>query len=386
MLKSLTLPTDQTVLPVTVAEPIARTNDELPSSQQVGIDTLPSPRGDYAQIKGSNPALPAAKALEALERFRDQTDLVDATGPAPLGRLGALANQALGALAALSDGAVPEVRQAVSETHDATRSARSRLGALLDDPATSKSLRGAVLLLDRRLGSLEEACEARGASQVPGKGESKVPDIGRPASTLPRFDIQKYWDADSTPSALASLSRAVGGIAPRSGGRTPVIEASIVMASLMHDVAYYYGGWSSDRERADELFGAQIPYFAAKLDPEAIGPAKVAAAVDVAAVRVGGGVPFKEGYSWSYGFEPSQRGYATLDPGQLEQVQQISRETFREVVSQIAAGQFHISEVLTAKLGKASPEYQEQVKANIVKLCQALQRDFERGTGGLPGF
>ena len=42
--------------------------------------------------------------------------------------------------------------------------------------------------------------------------------------------------------------------------------------------------------------------------------------------------------------------------------------------------------MLTAKLGKASPEYQEQVKANIVKLCQALQRDFERGTGGLPGF
>lgn len=385
MLKSLTLPTDQPVLPVMVAEPIVTTSNVLPSSQQVGVDTLPSPRGEYAQIKGANPALPAAKTLEALERFRDQTDLVDATGPAPLGRLGALANSALGALTALSDGVVPEVRQAARATYEATRSARARLEVLRAAPETTKAVRGAALLLDRRLASLEEACEARGASKVPGTGESKVPDIGRPASTLPRFDVQKYWDADSTPSALASLSRAVGGVAPRSGGRTPVIEAAIVMASLMHDVAYYYGGWSSDRERADELFGAQIPYFAAKLDPEAIGPAKVAAAVDVAAVRVGGGVPFKEGYSWSYGFEPSQRGYATLDPGQLKQVQQISRETFREVVGQIAAGQFHISEVLAAKLGKASPEYQEEVKANIVKLCQALQRDFERGAD-LPGF
>jgi hypothetical protein len=44
-----------------------------------------------------------------------------------------------------------------------------------------------------------------------------VPNLRRPASTLPPFDVQKSWDMDSTPAALAQASRAVGSWKPRAG-------------------------------------------------------------------------------------------------------------------------------------------------------------------------
>ena len=65
-----------------------------------------------------------------------------------------------------------------------------------------------------------------------------TPDIGAPASTLPKFNVSKFWDADSTPPALACVSRSVGGWVPSIGARTAKVVAAVLMASLMHDVAY----------------------------------------------------------------------------------------------------------------------------------------------------
>lgn len=212
-------------------------------------------------------------------------------------------------------------------------------------------------------------------------------DIGRPASTLPRFSVAKFWDADSTPAALACVSRALGQWAPRSGARTPETEAAVVMASLMHDVAYYYGGSQAEKMRADQLFGAQIPYFAGKLNPSAVPAARLTAAADVAAVTLGGGVPFLESYSWSYGLPQSDRGYTTLERGEGAKIQRISRETFKRVVDQIAGGRFKMSDVLKNKLEQTDPEYRKQVKASIVNLAKSLKQEFERDGGrSIPGF
>ena len=159
------------------------------------------------------------------------------------------------------------------------------------------------------------------------------------------------------------------------------------MASLMHDVSYYYGGSSDDKGRADRVFGEQIPYFVGKLDPSAVEAAKIASMIDVAAVKLGGGVPFKTSYSWSYGFEPSQRGFATLDRGENKKIDTIARETFKQVVDQIADGRFKPSDVLKGKLAAATPAYQAQIKANMVALAKVLQAELKKGTArDIPGF
>jgi hypothetical protein len=181
-------------------------------------------------------------------------------------------------------------------------------------------------------------------------------EYGSPTAHLPRFDVQRFWDADSTPPALACLSRGLGQLLPSSGARTPTIEAGVVMASLMHDVAYYYGGNSTDRDSADRLFGAQIPFFVGLLDKGAVAAAERTAAVDVMAVSAGGGFPFRESYSWSYGWEKRDRGYASLNPGEAERIQGVARETFKQVVGQIASGTFQLSDVLREKLSRADPQ------------------------------
>ena len=90
----------------------------------------------------------------------------------------------------------------------------------------------------------------------------------RPTDLLESFNPQKSWDADSTPPALAALSRKIGELFPKMGARTPEIEAAIVLASLMHDVAYYYGGSRSEKQDADSRFRKQIPFFASLLNKE----------------------------------------------------------------------------------------------------------------------
>ncbi len=214
----------------------------------------------------------------------------------------------------------------------------------------------------------------------------RAPDIGAPATTLPRFSVDKFWDADSTPPALASLSRGVGGWLPKSGARTPQVEASVALASLMHDVSYYYGGWQDQKAGADDLFARQIVSFAGRLSPEAKQAAQLTAAVDKAAVALGGGVPFDKSYSWSYGFAQADRGYATLDPGEAEKIRGISQQTFRTVVNQLAEGKFKPSAVLKGKLAKADPVYQQQFKEELVRLAKSVQAQLKTDPTSVPGF
>lgn len=213
-------------------------------------------------------------------------------------------------------------------------------------------------------------------------------DIGRPASTLPRFDVEKFWDADSTPPALACLSRKLGDLLP--GARTPEIEAAIVLASLMHDVGYYYGGNSTDRDRVDATFGRQIQHFVGKLKPgdeDVARAAKRTAAIDVAAVQVGGGCPFNQAYSWSYGFAGPDRGYASHLPDEDAKIRAIARSTFTDVVAQIARCDFEPSEVLKGKLAKAPPAYQRRFLDAVVRLAKAVQADLKAGKANtIPGF
>ncbi len=223
---------------------------------------------------------------------------------------------------------------------------------------------------------------------VPLSANQGAPDIGRPASTLPRFDVARFWDADSTPACLACASRALGSMV--AGARTPEIEAAIVMASLMHDVAYYYGGNSTDRDTADDLFGRQIQAFVARLrpnDPEAERAAARTAAADVAAVQLGGGFPFGQSYSWSYGFAKPDRGYASHLPDEEAKIRDIARGAFADVVRQIAAGTFELSDVLKGKLAAAKPEYQERFKDAIVRLAKGLHADLRSDRAhSIPGF
>lgn len=160
-----------------------------------------------------------------------------------------------------------------------------------------------------------------------------------------------------------------------------------MMASLMHDVAYYYGGSLEDKANADKVFGRQIVAFAGLLDSKAAGPAQRTAAVDVAAVTVGGGWPFREDYSWAYGFAEGNRQFTNLEPGEREKIQSVEGKTLQTVVKQIAAGQFTPSKQMQAKLDRLAPEYREQ----LLKSLQALAIELEKKLKGdgrkeIPGF
>jgi hypothetical protein len=180
---------------------------------------------------------------------------------------------------------------------------------------------------------------------------------------------------------LAALSRRVGARWPASGARTPEVEAGLVLASLMHDVAYYYGGSAAQKHAADALFGAQIPAFVARLAPDEVAGAKHTAAVDVAAVTLGGGFPFKEAYSWGYGFPVEQRGFVELEPGEVERIRQVARETFTVVVTQLAAHTFEVSPVLAHKLATLAPDYRAALIAQIVRLATVLISDLSTVPG-----
>lgn len=205
----------------------------------------------------------------------------------------------------------------------------------------------------------------------------------RPTNHLAPFNVQRSWDADSTPPALAAFSRKIGGLFPGSGARTPDIEAAIVLASLMHDVAYYYGGSASDKEAADALFRKQIPFFASLLNQAAGRVAKVTALVDKLAVMIGGGPPFQESYSWGYGFEKAERGYTRLDPDEAMKIRRYAQDIFVKVVREIADQRFELSEVLQEKLAAAKPEYREKLKGAVVRLAGELARSEFRE---VPGF
>src|SRR5262245_22883375 len=118
---------------------------------------------------------------------------------------------------------------------------------------------------------------------VPDDGASRHAggiDPQRPTKTFPPFNVAQHWDADSTPPIAAEISRFVGNLIPSGPARTPRIEAAIVLASLMHDVAYYYGGSEADKEAADRVFRQQIPYFAESRDPDLKSSATITGLVD----------------------------------------------------------------------------------------------------------
>ncbi|QLH51673.1 MAG: hypothetical protein HWD57_19130 [Candidatus Accumulibacter cognatus] len=207
----------------------------------------------------------------------------------------------------------------------------------------------------------------------------------RPTDQLEPFDPQKHWDADSTPPVFAAISRELGELLPGIGARTPEIEAAIVLASLMHDVAYYYGGSRSEKKAADELFSKQIPFFASLLNQETVQEAKVTAFVDKLAVTIGGGPPFQKDYSWSFGFEKAQRGYTELDPTEAMKIRCRAQYVFVKVVRKIAVQKFELSDVLRKKLAAAGSGYREELKDAVVRLAKELTRLEFRGVPGLSG-
>ncbi len=205
----------------------------------------------------------------------------------------------------------------------------------------------------------------------------------RPTDLLAPFDAHRFWDADSTPPALAAFSRKIGNLFPETGARTPDIEAAVVLASLMHDVAYYYGGSLSEKEAADRLFREQIQYFASLLNERTGQVAAVTALFDQLAVMIGGGPPFKEDYSWSYGFEKAKRGYTQLDPADAMKIRRCARDVFRDVVREIADRKFELSDVLRKKLEAAETEYRQKLTMGIVRLAEELTRLEFQGVPGL---
>lgn len=189
----------------------------------------------------------------------------------------------------------------------------------------------------------------------------------RPYETLARFDPATHWDLDSTPDNLRQLSRTLG-------FRDGAIEAAIVMASLRHDIRYYYGGtgggwslWSGDKEAADKAFRGEIIDFAGRLSDNDL-KARLVADVDFAAVTVGGVPELNKPYSWSYGLS-GPKGYFGISDAERAQIQTFANNTFADVVHQLATGSF----VFTPQQEKIlTPEIKRELK-NL-----ALQLDGER--------
>ncbi len=208
-----------------------------------------------------------------------------------------------------------------------------------------------------------------------------------PTQSLPRFNPRKHWDADSTPGPLRDFSRNVGKVWGNVGARTPKVEAAIVMASMMHDVAYYYGGSSGQREKADETFGAQIEAFGKLFGPDIGKATQATALVDKVAVRVGGGFPFKEDYSWGFGKPENQRGYTTLNAAEGKQIHGIAERTFRSTVKKIADGTFEYSTVQKQKFAKPdAPAYAKALEKEMQALAKKVLAQLESSPGSIPGL
>jgi hypothetical protein len=204
---------------------------------------------------------------------------------------------------------------------------------------------------------------------------------------LPLFNPRKHWDADSTPGPLRDFSRNVGKLWGNTGARTPKVEAAIVMASLMHDVAYYYGGSGTQRAQADETFGKQIEAFGALFGPDIGKATRATALVDKVAVRAGGGFPFKEDYSWGFGNPESQRGYTKLGAAEGQKIHGIAERTFRSTVQKIADGTFEYSKVQKQKFGKPDdPAYGKALEKEMRVLAKKIMEQVDQSPGTIPGL
>lgn len=104
-----------------------------------------------------------------------------------------------------------------------------------------------------------------------------------------RFKLNTHWDLDSTPKPARMLSRALG-------IRTLQFEKAIILASLPHDIRYYYGGSLSMKNKADRLFEQDLHKHAATTGA---GGVSVRAWGDRMAVAIGGSNPLTA-YGWGY--------------------------------------------------------------------------------------
>ncbi len=130
------------------------------------------------------------------------------------------------------------------------------------------------------------------------------------------FDMGRHWDLDSTPMLIKLLSRGLG-------IRTPKVEASLVLASLAHDVRYYYGGSRERKSDTDARFAHDLRRYARMIDASRVG---FVASADLAAVKMFGGAPFIAGYAWSFGKKRwSERGYREAGSETLAAIDEVAR-------------------------------------------------------------
>lgn len=184
-----------------------------------------------------------------------------------------------------------------------------------------------------------------------------APAAERPFSNLSPFEASRHWDLDSTPDLARKLSRWVG-------TRTPEVEAAIIMASLKHDVRYYYGGSAEMKRDADEGFAQEIQDYGDVLGVKG-AIARIVADVDRLAVDLGGGAPFDQPYSWGYGLLKGERRYVVLATGEQPRIEALAKAESNTVIQQLATGTFAFTE---QQLSIITPEIRDQLR----KLAQAL--------------
>ncbi|MCC2868130.1 MAG: hypothetical protein LK562_10185, partial [Candidatus Accumulibacter phosphatis] len=90
-------------------------------------------------------------------------------------------------------------------------------------------------------------------------------------------------------------------------------------------------------------------------------------------------------YSWSFGFEKEKRGYTELEQTEAMKIRRCAQEVFVNVVREIAAQKFELSDVLRKKLAAAGSEYRDELKDAVVRLAKELTRLEFRGVPGLSG-
>ena len=178
---------------------------------------------------------------------------------------------------------------------------------------------------------------------------------------IPRapFDLGKDWDLDSTPWWFKRISR-------RLGVRTPELEAAIILASLGHDIRYYYGGTRDMKDEADRAFEREIIVYAGILG----GPewAERAAGVDRFAVGLFG-IPSAAGFAWSYGMPPLKRGFTPPSPTQRRTIDQVVQTLYLRVVG----GRYLIT---PRQAGMTTPAARQQLD----RLLQTLRTQPQHGS------
>lgn len=238
-------------------------------------------------------------------------------------------------------------------------------------------------------GAISDSLLVREFQHAPPKQIAKDDPRRLPFDKFPRFG-ERDADGDSTPYLLREFSRLLGDTFEGFPFRTPEIETAIIAASFMHDIAYYYGGSEAQKDNADDLFEKQILYVVGLLDPKQTTRARVTAAFDKAAVKLGGGWPFREDYSWGFGIkDPADREYLTLAPGQEAKITKFKREKLEEVLRLLSEGKFKATpKQLQILESTVSPERAQELRALLKEAAGILVKQLQdKGTRKqVPGY